>query len=311
MEHAPHDRIAANPRQKEVRGEDPAVRSLDRRRADAVPPATSDIDRPGERHPLHILVAEDNAVNQKVALRILERLGYRADVAANGLEVLSALRRQPYDVILMDMQMPEMDGLEATRRIRRDWPWEHVPRIVAMTANAMREDREQCLGAGMDDYVAKPVQVHDLQAALERCIAASGKRTLVPTAPPPDRPADEPVLDPETVEGLRELARESRDTLLQDLVVTFAEDAPKRLSAIRDAIVQHDAAALGRSAHGLKGGCAALGARHMADLCAGLEDMAKEGSLDQGGPALTALEVESERVGAALRRLAAGEEAVG
>jgi PAS domain S-box-containing protein len=121
-----------------------------------------------ERLPLRILLAEDNVVNQKVALRLLERLGYRADLAGNGLEVLAALQRQRYDVVFMDVQMPELDGLEATRQIRRQWDQSQQPRIVAMTANAMQGDREQCLAAGMDDYVSKPVQIADLQAALER-----------------------------------------------------------------------------------------------------------------------------------------------
>jgi signal transduction histidine kinase/DNA-binding response OmpR family regulator len=120
-----------------------------------------------ERLPLRILLAEDNRVNQKVATKMLEYLGYRAEVVANGLEVLEALARQTYDVVLMDVQMPEMDGLEATRCVRERWP--EGPRIIAMTANAMQGDREMCLAAGMDDYVAKPVRRDDLKAALLRC----------------------------------------------------------------------------------------------------------------------------------------------
>jgi CheY-like chemotaxis protein len=120
-----------------------------------------------ERLPLRILLTEDNTVNQKLALRILQRMGYRADVAANGLEALAALRRQRYDVILMDVQMPEMDGLEATRQIRSTFAPDHQPHIIAMTANAMQGDREVCLEAGMNDYVSKPIQVKELQAALE------------------------------------------------------------------------------------------------------------------------------------------------
>jgi signal transduction histidine kinase/CheY-like chemotaxis protein len=122
----------------------------------------------GQRLPLRILLAEDNAINQKLALRILERMGYRADTAANGLEVLEAVERQPYDMILMDVQMPEMDGLEATRRLVAERPGDDRPRIIAMTANAMQEDREICLAAGMDDYLSKPIQLKELQASLER-----------------------------------------------------------------------------------------------------------------------------------------------
>ncbi len=123
-----------------------------------------------EQLPLRILLVEDNPVNQKVALHLLQRLGYRADVAGNGLEVLEALHRQSYDVVLMDVQMPEMDGLSATRRICQQWSHTSRPRIIAMTANAMQEDREACLKAGMDDYVSKPVRVEALVQALNRCM---------------------------------------------------------------------------------------------------------------------------------------------
>jgi CheY-like chemotaxis protein len=120
-------------------------------------------------HPLRVLLAEDNAVNQKLALRLLAQMGYRADVAANGIEAIQAVERQPYDLILMDVQMPEMDGLEATRQICGRWPSGARPRIIAMTANAMQGDRETCLAAGMDDYVSKPIRVDELVQALARC----------------------------------------------------------------------------------------------------------------------------------------------
>jgi signal transduction histidine kinase/DNA-binding response OmpR family regulator len=127
------------------------------------------VDSPNNDVPLRILVAEDNVVNQKVAVLLLEKLGYRADVAANGFEVMHALKRQPYDVILMDVHMPELDGLESFRRIRPHWPAKGRPRIVAMTASAMEEDRQACFDAGMDDYIAKPIRLSNLQLALERC----------------------------------------------------------------------------------------------------------------------------------------------
>jgi signal transduction histidine kinase/DNA-binding response OmpR family regulator/putative methionine-R-sulfoxide reductase with GAF domain len=119
------------------------------------------------RHPLRILLAEDNVVNQKLALRLLQQMGYRADLASNGIEAIECVERQAYDVVLMDVQMPEMDGLEASRRITARWRAGERPSIVAMTANAMQGDREECLAAGMDDYVVKPIRVDALVAALE------------------------------------------------------------------------------------------------------------------------------------------------
>jgi CheY-like chemotaxis protein len=120
------------------------------------------------RHPLRILLTEDNAVNQKLAIRLLEKMGYRADVAGNGIEAIQALERQRYDLVLMDVQMPEMDGLEATRRIVERWTDGERPWIVAMTAEAMQGDRERCLAAGMNDYVTKPIRVDELVAAIQR-----------------------------------------------------------------------------------------------------------------------------------------------
>ncbi len=121
----------------------------------------------GKEHPLRILLAEDNLINQKVALRMLERLGYMADIAANGQEAVNALSRQPYDLILMDIQMPEMDGLQAAQHIRQEWPANQQPRIVAITANALTGDRETYLASGMDDYVSKPIKVEELKRVLQ------------------------------------------------------------------------------------------------------------------------------------------------
>ena len=137
----------------------------------AAPPAKNEATKAAmdpsmaTRHPLRILLAEDNLVNQKLAIRLLRQMGYDADLAANGLDAITAIERQPYDVVLMDVQMPEMDGLDATREIVKRWP-DDRPRIVAMTANAMQGDREACLAAGMDDYVTKPIRVDALVDAL-------------------------------------------------------------------------------------------------------------------------------------------------
>ena len=152
-------------------------------------------------------------MNQRSRCAILDRLGYRADVAYNGREALDALERQQYDVVLMDVQMPELDGLDATRQICERWPDGTRPRIVAMTANAMQEDREACAAAGMDDYVAKPIRPDALAEALEKV-----------------RPLSRMTLDPAPLEELRELGG---DDFVAELVDTFLADAPPLLAAAR------------------------------------------------------------------------------
>jgi CheY-like chemotaxis protein len=124
------------------------------------------IDRPSQSNPLRILLAEDNVSGQKVVLGMLRKLGYKADIAANGIEALQALERQPYDVVLMDIKMPEMDGFETARMIRQRWS-DNGPKIIAITAYAIDGDREKCLEAGIDDYIAKPVRIEDLKNALK------------------------------------------------------------------------------------------------------------------------------------------------
>ena len=138
-------------------------------------PGTLDLDAEhAAGHPLRILLVEDNGVNQKLAIRLLSRMGYEADVAGNGLEAVEAVERQRYDLVLMDVQMPEMDGLEATRRIVAEVPAEERPWIVAMTANAMDGDRERCLEAGMNGYISKPIRVEELVAAVLGAPSAAG-----------------------------------------------------------------------------------------------------------------------------------------
>ena len=137
--------------------------------------AAAEIEQLAEIIPLSILLVEDNLVNQKVALRFLDRLGYRADAVANGLESLRALEARPYDLVLMDLQMPEMDGFEAAREIRANFPPDRQPRIIALTANALQGDRDACLAAGMDDYITKPVKLADIAASIQRQFAPPAK----------------------------------------------------------------------------------------------------------------------------------------
>jgi len=221
------------------------------------------------RSSLRILVAEDNAVNQKVALRLLDQLGYRADVVSNGLQALKALEGQPYDVVLMDVQMPELDGLGASRRIRERWSAEERPRIVAMTANAMPEDREACFAAGMDDYVAKPIRPEELVEALNR---------VHPVRHKDGAGADGAgvSLEAGAVEDLRELGGEE---FLVEVIDTFLDDAPTLISTLKASHERGDVEELRRTAHSLKSNGQTFGAKQFADLCRELEERAKQGEL--------------------------------
>jgi PAS domain S-box-containing protein len=220
------------------------------------------------RLPLRILVAEDVTVNQRLLVAMLDRFGYRADLAGNGLEALAALERQPYDVVLMDVQMPELDGLEATRRLRRRRPDGQGPRVIALTANALPGDREECLAAGMDDYLSKPVRPGELKAALLRCGRPAG-------GPEPPAPAA-PLADPRLAEQLR------RDgpNLLGELVDLFKKHAPPLVAALKEAVAAGDVAGLRAAAHNLRGTAANLGAVALIEACAPLEAQARAGSID-------------------------------
>jgi CheY-like chemotaxis protein len=241
----------------------------------------------GLRRPERILLAEDNAVNQRVALGQLRRLGYTVDAVANGFEALQALAQAPYDIVLMDCHMPELDGYEATAAIRqREGPGKHTW-IIAMTANAMAEDREQCLAAGMDDYVSKPVRIADLKAVLERA-----RQTATPT----------PAVDPRSIEALRALPDEGGQSLLRSLLVKFIEDAPATIAALRAAVDRGDASAVALNAHGLKGSSGNFGARHLAELCGKMERAGKAGLLDPLPAMLAEANAELQRVLTALTR---------
>ncbi|MEW6635442.1 MAG: PAS domain S-box protein [Actinomycetota bacterium] len=246
---------------------------------------------------LRVLVAEDNAVNQRVAVKMLENLGYRVDVAANGLEAVEAVFRRSYAAVLMDVQMPEMDGLSATAEIRRreKTPGRRLP-IIAMTANAMAGDREQALEAGMDDYLPKPVRREDLKAVMERW--ASPERDAPDGDPDePDLRADEPV-DEDVIRGLRELGDEG---LFGELANLFCEGASSGLVLLRDAAARDDARSLERAAHDLLGSSGNMGARRMAAICEEIRQAAGSGDLSRAALLIEDLEGEYGRVREALR----------
>jgi signal transduction histidine kinase/CheY-like chemotaxis protein len=231
---------------------------------------------------LRILLAEDNAVNQKVALQLLDRLGYGADVASNGVEALEALERQPYDVVLMDVQMPELDGLDASRRICERWPAEVRPRIIAMTANALPEDREACFAAGMDDYVAKPIRPNELAEALSCSRPLSDTRTA-------NAEGGGTSLDASAFESLRELGGES---FLAEVIDTFLSDAPALVATLRTTHDRRETEELRRAAHTLKSNGQTFGAGRFSDLCRELEEGARRDELDGTAELLVRIERE-------------------
>jgi PAS domain S-box-containing protein len=244
-----------------------------------------------------VLLAEDNLVNQRLVTRILEQNGHSTVVAANGREALAAIARERFDIVLMDVQMPEMDGFAATAEIRRAEAGtaRHLP-IVALTAHALKGDREACLGAGMDAYLAKPLRAPELLAVLERLTGGAPQR--------PARPAAvEPALDPEEV-----LARFDGDrALLGELVGLLRTETPRLLSDMRRGVESDDAMAAAQAAHTLRGAVSNFGACRLGQMALELETTAREGRLAAGGLVrLADLEREVERFERHLCELAAG-----
>jgi CheY-like chemotaxis protein/HPt (histidine-containing phosphotransfer) domain-containing protein len=272
-------------------------------------PPTSQFDPDmGRRVPLRVLLVEDNATNQKLALRLLARMGYRADVAANGLEALQALERQPYDVVLMDVQMPEMDGLETTRHIHQRWPGEQHPYVIAMTANALEGDREMCLAAGMDDYISKPIRVEVLIQALERGSAEVHlprvDKDTDQAQGGPETKVTQPqhYLDPTALDNLR-ITTGGDPVFLAELINTFLEDAPDLLDNLRQALSKEDAAGVRLAAHSLKSNGADFGATTFSTLCQQLEMLGKSGQLTGIETLLSRINEEFEKVKAALEAI--------
>lgn len=238
------------------------------------------------KQPLRILVAEDVVVNQRVISLLLEKLGYCADIVSDGFEVLEALQRQPYDVILMDVRMPEMDGFTATQRINQEFPLHQRPRIIAMTAEAMRGDRDKCLAAGMDDYISKPIRLEELKQALSRCHILK----------------DTPVLDRKILESLEKMAGNKAKDLLHDLIMAYFDDAPSRISAITEAIAKNDPFALRQAAHALRSASANLGAKQLSVVCQELEMMGRNSQIVEANQKLSALKMEYDQVCLALQK---------
>ena len=267
------------------------------KKTDVSAPVPSKTDRPlGERFPLRILLCEDNAINQKVTIRILHQIGYQCDLAANGREGLEALDRQPYDLIFMDMMMPEMDGLEATHAIRERQKnsaahpnYRSRILIIAMTARAQPADRDSCLAAGMDDYLAKPIRPADIRDAIERWAPQihpleppSGQLppkmddgTVAKAAGTVVAPSGKPPVEMSRLEDLTEGNPEST----RELVALFEKQTSQQLKEIEDAVRANKPAVVGHVAHSCKGACATLGMAQLAAVMLELEKLGKSGIL--------------------------------
>jgi CheY-like chemotaxis protein len=251
---------------------------------------------------VRILLAEDNPVNQKVALKILEKLGYRADVASDGIEALEALRTKPYDLVLMDVQIPGMDGLEVTRRVRSSESGATDPRvpIIALTAHAMEGDRKTCLDAGMDDYLVKPIKPGDLSDVLARWAVAAGTEPSGAIRKPLAREqaaaagassergldADCRVFDERVLLRLLDGDRASA----AEIASGYLADVPSQISAVRAALEMGDAVEVRCRAHALKGSSANVGADCLRRLAAALDEGAAVGDLDGAGSLVASME---------------------
>ena len=274
-----------------------------------------------ERRLLKILLADDNAINQKVIDLMLQKLGYCADIVSNGLEVIEALQRQTYDVVLMDVQMPRMDGLEATRQIRlmeqssinrglvQDLAPLTIPvRIIAITAGAMIDDREKCIAAGMDDYLSKPILLEDLKQALAQRSTNSKQLVEHQASITNNATSTSEVLDPKALRTLRETAGNDADDFMAEMIDVYIADVPKKLKIIEQAIETQDINELGRISHSLKSSSTIFGAIFLAQLCRELETIALSGDAsleaefmaESSAAFFTALTTEFDRVRSAL-----------
>ncbi|WP_071188894.1 response regulator [Trichormus sp. NMC-1] len=231
--------------------------------------------------PLKILLVEDVLVNQKIALKMLHRLGYRADVANDGCEALEALQRQLYDVVFMDIQMPEMDGWETTCRIRGDFSQDVQPWIIAMTAHARAEDRQECLSIGMNDYISKPISLEGLEAVLKHYGTQQHQGTEPVTDEVLTSSNQQSVIDRSVLEGLRSMAGSEGDRLIIELIQVYREDTPVTIQAIQDALSSENLANLKKAAHALRSPSISIGAVKLGKICETLEYTAQNQSLAQ------------------------------
>jgi len=248
-----------------------------------------------------VLVVEDNELNREVARGMLEQLGHRVDVVGGGREALAALRCARYGAVLMDCQMPDMDGFDTTAEIRRRESGGHRTPIIAMTASAMQGDRDRCLRAGMDDYLPKPIYIEDLAAVLARWLD-NGAEPAIPApalvsahADRDDQQDAAATIDPTALRRLQSLNRAGTGDLLAKLITLYVVGTPARLAALRQAIAQEDPRAMRQNAHSLRGSASILGAQEVESLCEQLERMGRANTLAGAAALMDALDDAHER----------------
>ena len=240
------------------------------------------------RLPLRVLLADDNPINQKVGVSVLHKLGYRADLAYNGLEVIKALEVKTYDLLFLDVQMPEMDGLECARQICHRWTRDKRPIIIAMTGNALMGDREKCLAAGMDDYISKPVRIADLQTTLERWGPTKMLKHDTSYFLRHPNSLSPGLLDDVTLSELREMPPTNGISMLRELIDLFLESAPMRVTQIVQSA--EDPTKLAFHSHALKSMSLNLGCKRVVELAQELENLGGSGNVTGAMPIIQELE---------------------
>jgi signal transduction histidine kinase/CheY-like chemotaxis protein/HPt (histidine-containing phosphotransfer) domain-containing protein len=245
-----------------------------------------------DRLPLKILVVEDNPTNQLLMIRVLQKMGYIADTAGNGLEALEALKRQSYDVVFMDVEMPEMNGIETTKTIVNTWPEQNRPFIVGTTAYSTESDARECLDAGMDTCLSKPIKVEELQRILQERGKYSPGRTAEKSSPN----VAGPIVDLERVKEVTRMGGQQQPELLLHMIDLFLKDFPDNLRTMKELVVRGDLSSLRKTAHRLKGSSLNLGVRLVASTCKEVENRARENDLEGARALVLELERSSELV---------------
>jgi PAS domain S-box-containing protein len=267
--------------------------------------------RMADQHPLKILLVEDHVINQRMIQLMLQQMGYKPDVANNGLEALFVLRRQPYDVVLMDLQMPEKDGLTATQHICQEWTPDVRPRIIALTANAMSGDRDRCLASGMDDYLVKPIRIAELMRVLKSCqpLAKQEKGSYAGVHKYQEQENPNQNSSPIDSAALQEILRmadfnssANAVEFLLEIIDDYLEEVPRLLQDIQLYLSQDNLKSLRRAAHTLSSTSATLGATTLGSLCAELETMVVTEALFGAKAQISQIEAEYQQVKIALEQ---------